>query len=423
MSKLTFYTLLSILLFLSTASTQERKSLSLSECYRLSLDQSERIRIKGEEIQAAEARYRQALGAIMPSIGISLNSRLRNGQSVGGNFDNFGGPREDRFETALTLEQPIFSGFRDLILIRALTLEVDARKSLEKRERELLYLDLAQLFYQMLWYEDDLKELARIEEVLKERVSELENWLKLGKSRASEVLSANADLHEVLANKERNRGAMLATKELLSFLLGLGVEDFSLSSTEESIGVFEIRDLELKGGSRQDLVAATSEEQGRQKELQATKRKHWPVISMQGNVYPYESPDIGREWNLLFKFELPVFEGGRIEAEVSEKEAALRIAELRKQQLAREINSEIRSSYEELLASQRETLVLGELVKAAEADYQSQQADYSAGTVTNLDVLSSIDRLQKARRRLIRAVVDVKLSRVKLKVAVGGIEE
>jgi len=124
--------------------------LTLQDCYTLALTRSETLAISREEIKIAEAQYWQAVSALFPQISFSLSERIQNsaGSSISGGGDS--GGRRDRIEGRLSFTQTLFSGFREFNTAASLQALKRSQTEQLKRDRQLLYLDGATLFYQVL---------------------------------------------------------------------------------------------------------------------------------------------------------------------------------------------------------------------------------------------------------------------------------
>ena len=71
----------------ATAGQRENPTdgLTLMDCYRLALRQSESVAIQEEALQAEEGRFLQALSGVLPRATFSLSERRQDGRS-GSNF-------------------------------------------------------------------------------------------------------------------------------------------------------------------------------------------------------------------------------------------------------------------------------------------------------------------------------------------------
>ncbi|MBL7661627.1 TolC family protein [bacterium] len=408
----------------------ESSPFTLDQIYRATLAQSESLKIDEAGIRFAEARYQEAVAAIYPKIHFILTERLRNDSSTNssGNSDfgqgsnsGFSGTRKDRLQGALNITQPLFSGFRDFYLADAAQAEIESRKLLTMRAKELLFEEVAKLYYQIVLYQKDLVELDLTQAVLEKRIQEIEEFVKLGKEREGAKYSAQADIADNQTTKSQIKGLLQASKEMLVYLSGIRLEDLKLEANIPNLRPEPLNNYLELGINRLDILAASQNQAALAHQLKATEREKWPSLSLQGNYYPIESPDTDRSADLMLQLDVPVFESGRIDARIAQKQATLRSEQLRSEELKRKAESEIRIAYANYEALFQEHLRLNELVDAIEKDYTAQKADYSLGVVTNLEVLQSIRELQNAKRRLLRVRIDEQISKIKLQVAAGDV--
>ena len=208
---------------------------------------------------------------------------------------------------------------------------------------------------------------------------------------------------------------------MLVYLSGIRLEDLKLEANIPNLRPEPLNNYLELGINRLDILAASQNQAALAHQLKATEREKWPSLSLQGNYYPIESPDTDRSADLMLQLDVPVFESGRIDARIAQKQATLRSEQLRSEELKRKAESEIRIAYANYEALFQEHLRLNELVDAIEKDYTAQKADYSLGVVTNLEVLQSIRELQNAKRRLLRVRIDEQISKIKLQVAAGDV--
>ncbi len=408
---------------------------SLDECYRMSLAVSERLSIQANEIGIAESRYQATVSALYPDLDLIGRQNFRNSSNFG-RLSRSNSTSEDssnpastsgslgrsQSEAALSLRQPIFHGFRDFLLARAARSEISAQESDLKRERELLFQDVASLYYQILYNLAQVSILEESQRTLKSRISELTDFVKLGKSRESEGLAAQAELEDLNASKERAEGATLASLELFSFLTGVPAKDLILSEVK-SMPTLPSLDSQLAAtAKRHDLQAASARVDENLSVFKASERERWPALDLTGNGYPLEDPDRNRAWELGIQLSLPIFDGGLISAHQSEARAQLEQAKLRSKLAQRAAERDVRTAFAQANANLAEFTSLKNLSETTRKNYELQKRDYGLGLVTNLDVLQAIRKVQDADIRLASAKFDYLNKLAALRVAVGGIQ-
>lgn len=409
--------------FLPVAGVGE--GLSLEETYQLAKKQSESLAIRQQDIKIAEARYRQLLGEILPNIHALANQRWRNDDYSTINQNDSatsrgGSDRTHEFQTALVLQQPIFSGFRDYFAAQAAKQEIVATRYDAGRADELLFQDVAELYHQIKLYQSDQVVLREVEKILKSRIEELQRFLELGKSRESEILAAESAIADSRAMLDLTQGLLDASKEALAFLTGVPAQDLELKGEPIPAVHLPLESYLEQGATRLDLKAAAARRDSRVKQLKSAERARWPRITFEGSAYPYEDPDLNRNWDVLLNFNLPIFEGGKLDAQIAEQAALLRTQELRLIETRRSVDREIRIAYSDFNTSLARMKSLEKVVEVSRKSYESQRRDYELGVVTNLDVLESIRQGREAYRQLLAAQSALKINAARLAVAAGG---
>jgi outer membrane protein len=241
----------------SPSATLETDVLSLEECYHLALIQSETVAIQKEAISRATAQIfnaaSQGLGKVDFVIDRALqeNKAVPSGSSLGSTFVD-----PDKLESKFTINQPLFQGFK---AIGALTGAGSYRREQTEawiRAKELLYTDVARAFYNVLRYEKDIQINQGIHELLGKRIQELEEREKIGRSRMSEVLTAQTNLNVLEADLAAARGALATARYMLEFLTGTDMEGHKLAEeTMEEVSSRTLTEHLKSAATRSDVKA------------------------------------------------------------------------------------------------------------------------------------------------------------------------
>lgn len=404
----------------------------LLRCYELAVQASERLGIQEAEVRAAEARYWQAIGAILPKVNLRLNERLQNqagsgssastGESFGTGGSGGGGGSRNAFDGRVTVTQTIFNGFRDVKRAAARREEATAGRWLTARTRQVLLLDVADVFYQILSLRADMSVLADLETVLSERVSELERRVALGRSRRGEWLAAQSDLASARVSVEQVRGLWEATEELMAFLTAVPRGRLEFYESQPFPSAEELGSYLRQVMGRPDLVAAEALVGAAREELAAVRSERWPEVTFEGNAFFAQQPGSERVWNFFITFNLPIFDGGIREAKVREGREREQISRLNLEALRRTADQEVRSAYLAFWSNVQQRERLREAVRLTRETFEAQKADYELGRASNLDVLTALERWHRLRREEVGAEMQARASMVELHGAAGRIE-
>lgn len=406
------------------------EALSLNRCYELALAMNEEDRIRASELAVAQARYRQAVGSLLPEIGLFLNKtyddRLdenRINQTNSGLTDQSGRPIfENPLRAGVNVRLPLFAGFRSYPEARAGQHDQQRLQLERRRFRELLYQDVADVYYQVLQYETAEEILRDQQKALRARIAELRRRVNIGRSRRGELLAARTDSADNLVEAEENRALLLASKELLAFLTGLPANLLKLTKPRDLPAVEQLEAYLRTTGERRDLLAAAQSVRAERELLRSARADHLPEISIEGNYFYTQEPDLGRDWNIILRIELPLFQGGTVQARVAESKARMQGNRLELQRLRRSADFETRMSYNDFVSAAARVVLLRESLRLARATYQIQVRDYRLGIVTNLEVLEALRRFHLARLNLARTELLAYTNQVRLHVAAGRLD-
>lgn len=435
--------------FRAGAETPEKPGLklTLNQAYELALNLNEDEQIRKQELEIAEARYRQALSNYFPQLSVYYSKQYRDridqsrtrssdpsslfaqqrALEFGSYWYQYNGSYETRAQqnpsqAGVSLTWPIFSGFRTYHESLAADEEIKGKEQLNARARELLFRDLAEVFYQTLQYEE--AELIYRDEAnaLRRRIAEVGRLIGLGRAPQGDLLVARSDLANSLVQAEANRALLIASKELLGFLIGKPPGEWSLSD-EQSLPPAQALEAYLERlEERKDLIASLQAIRAARARLESSRGGYLPDVSLDGAYLLNQSPDSGRDWNMTLRITLPIFQGGSTMASVRESKANLKISELQLDRLRRLATYEVRQAYADYTASAAQLLLLRENVETARVAYAVQSRDYGLGVVTNLEVLNALSRYHQARLALARTEALLRINQLRLHVA-AGLEE
>jgi len=405
------------------------ETLTLRESFEKALVQSESTAIKEQDIRIAEAHVLQAWGTTLPHLSVNASEFIQDtsvsspttgsGTSVNDTF-----LRRSRPEVAITLQQPIFQGFREFRALKVAGAE-KRKNSLEwERAKQLLFGDVARAYYVVLELERELAILQSIRGTYQKRSSEIQDRIRLGKSRDSELLTLQADLAANQAEIEKSKGEIGNAREALSFLVGEEVsqklvDEFPVPAITPSLDHYV-----SARSSRPDLLASDEAVKLAKGQLDYEKGARLPRIDFEGNYYPYRvgfQKDI--DWDLNFKMNVPLFRGGATKGRIREAAAGLKQSELGNEEHDRRAQTEIRRAFNNLKAAKAREAALRLAESKSGANYEAQTKEYGLGLVNNLDVLNALREWQARRLETNLAHYQTKLEYLGLLIASGDLPQ
>ncbi len=385
--------------------------LTLKDCYRLALARSESIGIQKELIKETEGLMLQSLSTALPKVAFAYSEKW---QDLRPN-NTFGGYQP---EAKFTFSQPLFTGFREFAAVRA-SKHIGKQRAAEfKRAEQLLLTDVSDAFYLYSSYQEDLKVQEDIQKILADRVTELKKREALGKSRSSEVASAEANLLRTEAGIDSSRGQMEVAGQLLEFLIGQPVDQ--LVSEPLPQGTEDLPSLVRKADDRPDVMAARESLASYKNNITVARSSFLPSVALTGNSYAKRSDtNEGNNWDATLSVNVPLFNGLSDVGQVRQARAQANEADLKLSQALRMAALDIRNAFTKLEAARKNFEALSKAVVASDRNYKLQAEDFQRDLVNNLDVLQALVDLQSVRRDNVAAATAVNRAYWALQVATG----
>jgi len=388
--------------------------LTLLNCYQLALTHSETIAIQRERLAETEGRFLQALSGILPRATFAWSEKRQDGS--GGSAFQLREIPERKF----VVTQPLFAGFKEFAAMAGSRAERRQRLQEEANAQLLLLTDVAEAFYLLRQQREELGALEITRAALRDRLEELTQRERLGRSRTSEVVSAEAQLHQMEAEIAQVLGQETTARQLLEFLTGLPridaiIDPDPLPSSLEPEAAYV-----TQTDRRPDIRIAEEALQIARQQARIARSRFYPTVSAESNYYAKRvGASSGVDWDALLKVDVPLFQGGQALGESREASSQVRVAQLQLAQVRRRAQLNIRESYRQLEAALIRVRLLTQALAASEETYRLDVDDYRLRLVNHLEVLQALQTLQAARRNLVQATMEAKRLVWQLRAAVG----
>lgn len=385
--------------------------LTLKECYALALKKSEGMAIQKELIHETKGIVLQAMSLALPKVGFSYSEKW---QDVRPN-NRFDDPQP---EGKFSFSQPLFTGFKEFAAIGA-NKHIGLQREAElKRAGQLLLIDVSDAFYLYLSYQDDLEQLKDIQDALVGRLAELKKRQIIGRSRLSEVASAEARLRKTEADLETTRVQQDVAGELLGYLTGAVP-----SRLIDDVPPEEELTMDVLAGQvvhRADVEAAREAVRSSEKNIMAARSSFFPTVTLGGNSYiQREGSNQGNDWDVSLVIGVPLFNGLSDVGQVRQARSQKAQAELKLSMAIRKAALEVKSAHLRWRGYARRLTALEKAVTASQENYHLQKEDFQKSLVNNLDVLQALEDLSTIRRSYNSAKADSRRAFWFLKVAMG----
>lgn len=333
----------------------------------------------------------------------------------------------------LVLTMPIFTGGRLVNQIQVAELLEQAAGHRLARNREELAFNVSSVFCSILAQRQVIESLEFSAQTLEQHLDRVDALVAVEKAAKVDRLRTEVRLADVRQRLVRDRNVMAIQHRTLASLLGSEDHDETLSvrgelelTRDTSVPDFETA-LATAWSSRTDYLAAQSALEAQSRVVEAARAGRAPVVFLQGSYggrWAAGSPtgtgneldDVGR---IGVGAEIPIFEGGQINAQVQEQRAALAAARERLRKLELQIRLDIQTSLLNVRSSLERIAALQTSVEQARESLRIEREKYDLSKGAIIDVLDAQASLLDAQTNYYRALADYHVALAQVKLAIG----
>lgn len=393
--------------------------LTLDQAYQAALGQSEAIKTQQAVLDQNKflqdqvlASYRPALTAVGTGV---LQDTYEGSSAVSSFFQRF--TPTAKLSTSYT----IYDGFKDQLSRQNYRTQRLALQSALAMLRQRLYQTVSTAYVQLAALNQSIETYKNQLQFTQQRVDELQQRARQGKSRQGEVLAAQAQSALLRAQIESVRGQIRSAEQALAYYTGLGGPwQLDHLATPDHVNA---ADFVSKAQGRADIAEAQANLQAAELTIASEKLGLHPNLGLDGNVYLYRTGSSESIWwDTTFTAQWPLYDGGTNTAKVAYNEAARQSAWQALLLAQRKAELDVKTAYLRLESSLSSLDALNQAVALAEDNVKAQTQDYRLGLVTNLEVLSSMNGLQDLLLKRDQVRWDAVLARIDLDVAAGRAE-
>ncbi len=308
--------------------------------------------------------------------------------------------------------------------------QVEAGEADARGARLTLTADLAQTYFLLRGLQSEEAVVARTLASRREAIEVLQARTKAGYLTEMDVQRARTELATLEADAADLTRRREQTLNALAVLTGGDATEPKLASISAAIPRVPPRIPEGIPAQtlrrRPDLAAAEAQLHARMAEIGVAEAARYPSIRLTGGA-GFESADLGRLldrpsqfWQIGPSLSLPLFDGGRIKANVEAAQARAEAARADHRQRTLNALREVEDALVELRQQSEQGAALGRAQEAASTTLTLANTRFDKGLVTYLDVIDA----QRSTLQLERTQAQLSLARmassVRLIRALGG---
>jgi len=337
----------------------------------------------------------------------------------------------DNFRARLDLRWLFYTGGRLDALERAARAERQATGEDLAAARADLRLEITRAFWALVTAREAEQVLVRSLESIGAYVSDLRARLDQGLIPPNELLSAEAEQsRERLVSIEATNARGIAEADLRRLLGAEGSAPLVPAARLEPVvgAAGDVNQLIAAAiAARPERRALAERVEAARARADAAKAGLRPQVGLSGG-YDYASPNLrffprSRQWQDSWDFSVSaswtLWDGGRTGADRADAAAQARVAEARLSDFERQVAFEVRQRHLELESGRAAIAATFDGVRAAAEAHRVVAERFTAGVVTNTEVLDAQTALLQAELDRTRALATARVAEARLARAVG----
>jgi outer membrane protein len=375
------------------------------------------------QLRGIDENVPQALAGYRPTVSGSMDASITaaKGNQIQGSIT--GNPRG----VALTIDQPLFAGFRTTNSVKQAKNAVRAARAQLRNVEQQTLLNAVRAFMDVVQAQVVLNLRAQNVEFLREQVRAATDRLNVGEGTRTDVAQTNARLQAGLS--DYNAAAAAVTSALAVYEQVVGHKPRSLGAADHVERYFpKTQEAAIYAGIRNHptIVAAEFNIDVASYNVKVLEGAKMATVGLQGQVSHRDDTPLSGGWqdtaSLTVNATIPIYEGGRDDSQIRQAKETLGQRRIELDSARAQVRQAVISAWGTLDAAKAQ-------VEAAQAQVAAEQLVLSGvieerkvGQRTTLDVLNAQQELLNARVAQVQAQHDKVVAAYTLLAAIGAFD-
>ncbi len=381
-----------------------------------------------EAVKSAGYNIKMARAALLPILNASASyTRIEPVATVHFDEMDLSFSPKNNYDAGISLSQLIYDFGKNRPKIEA----AKKKETLSRLQQTELFQSLAlntiQLYYMNCFTRQAIlikhQELKDYEEMLRQA----EIRVKSGSATSFDLLNtqvSQASIHTQLTELGSNLHTLQTQLSVLADTLVTETmplnEYFEIKSNLTSLDNL----LTIAYTSRPELQIADKQLAIAKLEESAARRAYNPSLDLAAsagakNGYPIHIDRMKLNYEAGVTLSIPLYEGGRRKQSTSLAHSAYNSALYQKDLVERQVRQQVSENYYTLQSNYDQIKQLTEQVTLAEKAYAQAKVNYKAGSITNLELLTSSTNFSSSKLQLLQARINYLINYFKLQVSTG----
>lgn len=412
--------------------------MTLDEAIRVALANNPAVAATAYDVDAARAQRDLAAGQRLPSLHAvgGYNHYLDGQRLIAASENNQPGAfSRNIFGGDLVVAMPLFTGGRITSEIKAAELLQKASEHRLSRTREELVFNVSSVFYGILAQREVIESLEFSKKALQEHVKRIQDLIAAQKAAKVDQLRTEVRVADLQQQLVRERNVLAIQERVLTNLLGLKKAENPIAPA----GKLTLAEATVPGtdqalqqalSDRPDYLAARSALEAQAKAVDAARAAQWPTVALEGSYGGRwaagttdrpsgtdSSGDVGRVGVVV---DIPIFEGGRIEARIRQERFRLMAARERLRQLELQVQLDVETAVLNVGSARERVKATETAIEQAKESLRIEREKYDLGKGAITDVLDAQSALLDSQTNYYRALADYNVALAQLRLATGA---
>jgi outer membrane protein len=389
------------------------KALNFSEYVEAAIATNETIRANTAQVSLYEAKQEQSASTILPQlkvIGSVARQDVSDSPKLSANASSL----------KINLTQPILGIYKNRSALEYAAQQSEAVGYSGDDAILSLKLALNDAFYAALAARGDVSSYTEVRSIANDRVKETATRVKIGRSRVSDLYSAQAQLAAIDAQLEQTAVTELNARSLLSQLSGLPIDTAIMDSAKTPSQLDGVAHFLTSSETLPNIKYLLAQQQATTSQVSAARSQRLPDLDLFSNYYLHREAPLDKvRWDAGLQLTWSIYDGGLITGKVRESQSQYQALDLQLSQKRRVTETKIRQYHAQLNAILRQLPILEKSKSLAQKSYESIQKDYRLGLATILDLIQSSNTVAEAKRQLQHQIVNSKSTYIALQLNAG----
>ncbi len=418
------------------AYAQEARNLTLEESIRIGLENSELIHSSRMKVNYARARLNEVNTYRLPSLKLNASyTRLSEIEPFVLNTPlgvfNISPSIVNNYNIRLSLQQPIFTGFKLSSSSNIAEYSYEAQKEVYNKDEQQLILDIKDAYWNLFKVIKVKSVVDENVDLIKAHLKDVKNFFENGISTRNDVLKVQVQLAEAqLRQIDADNGVKLA-KSSLNNVIGLPLSTNTEVQSDVSTDEDSIPELDQLIGqaveNRPELKEMDFRLKAGESGVTLAESNWYPQIYLAGNynysrpnqrIFPLEDKFNGT-WDISVGLSWDIWNWLSTSDQTEQAESQYEQVKDGYKSLKDGITLEVTQGYLNILKAKERVLVSNQSVHQAEENYRVTNETFLNGLALNSDLLDAEFALLQAKTNYIQSLADYELAKASLEKSIG----